>query len=91
MVVTARIADLIRKHRLERIPDAIADGTFFDMQSGDSALIDLVLSDAVAPDVAAAAARSHHDFMIALDRAVGKAAEERFAAGDVSALPTLRS
>jgi twitching motility protein PilT len=92
MVVTARIADLIRKHRLERIPDAIADGTFFDMQSADSALIDLVLSDAVAPDVAAAAARSHHDFMIALDRAVkGKAAEERFAAGDVSALPTLRS
>src|SRR5918992_4231270 len=33
MVVTARIADLIRKQRLERMPDAINDGTFFDMQS----------------------------------------------------------
>jgi twitching motility protein PilT len=94
MIVTARIADLIRKHRLERIPEAIADGAFFDMQSAERALIDLVLSDAVGRDVAAAAAPNHHDFTIALEQALKtKAAEERLAevGAGAEALPSLRS
>jgi twitching motility protein PilT len=91
MVVTARIADLIRRHRLDEIPRAIADGEFFDMQTGDRALIDLVLNDDVDREVAAGAARNHHDFMVALDQALkAKEAEER-ADDEQPALPSLRS
>ena len=40
MVNNARIADLIRENRTEEIPDAIADGSFFHMQSFEQALIE---------------------------------------------------
>ena len=44
MVMNARIADLIREERTEEIADAVAEGSFFDMQTFEQALIDLVLS-----------------------------------------------
>ena len=44
MVNNSRIEELIRENRAEEIPEAIADGAFFDMQTLSSALIDLVLA-----------------------------------------------
>ena len=42
MITNSRIADLIRENKPEYISEAIADGTFFDMQTLSNALIDLV-------------------------------------------------
>ena len=42
MVANARIADLIRENKAEEIPEAIAEGAFFEMQTFTQALIDLV-------------------------------------------------
>ena len=42
MVMNARISDLIREQRTEEIADAVAEGGFFDMQTFEQALIDLV-------------------------------------------------
>jgi len=69
MVNNARIAELIRERRTEEIPDAIADGEFFEMQTFSMALIDLVLGDFVDRETAAGAATNRHDFEIALDHA----------------------
>ena len=69
MVSNARIAELIRERRTDEIPDAIADGDFFEMQTFSKALIDLVLAGLVDREVAANAATNRHDFEIALDRA----------------------
>ena len=44
MVMNSRIADLIREQRTEEIADAVAEGGFFDMQTFEQALIDLVLA-----------------------------------------------
>ena len=44
MVTNTRIADLIRDNEAEGIPDAIAEGQFFDMQTFTQALIEHVLS-----------------------------------------------
>ena len=41
MVMNARIADLIREERTEEIADAVAEGSFFDMQTFEQALIDV--------------------------------------------------
>ncbi len=70
MVNNARIADLIRENRADEIHDAIADGSFFKMQTFVQALIDLVVSGEVDRDVAANAATNRHDFVVALDRAL---------------------
>lgn len=69
MVANARIAELIRERRVDEIPDAIADGEFFEMQTFAAALIDLVLRDYVDRETAANAATNRHDFELALDRA----------------------
>src|SRR5204863_7008163 len=66
MVNNARIADLIRDNKAEEIPDAIAEGQFFDMQTFTHALIDLVLSGDIDKDVAGNAATNRHDFLVAL-------------------------
>ena len=76
MVVNARIADLIREDRAGEIEDAIADGTFFKMQTFTQALIALVLDGDVDREVAANAAGNKHDFLVALDRALKERAEE---------------
>ena len=69
MVMNARIADLIREQRTEEIADAVAEGGFFDMQTFEQALIDLVLAGRVEREVAANAATNVHDFEVALDQA----------------------
>ena len=74
MITNARIADLIRENKPEEITDAIADGEFFQMQTFQRALIDLVLDGLVDRDVAANASSSRHDFMVALEYAEKAAA-----------------
>jgi len=81
MVTNTRIADLIRENEAESIPDAIAEGQFFDMQTFTQALIEHVLSGEVDQEVAANAASNRHDFLVDLERALKqKAAEDRQAA-----------
>jgi twitching motility protein PilT len=69
MVMNARIADLIREGKPDEIPDAVAEGDFFQMQTFTQALIDLVLRGLVEREVAANAATNRHDFIVALERA----------------------
>ncbi|MGB2953915.1 MAG: PilT/PilU family type 4a pilus ATPase [Gaiellaceae bacterium] len=82
MVNNARIADLIRENRPEEIPDAIAEGDFFQMQTFTTALIELVLAGEVDREVAANASSNRHDFLVAVEyslkrHAVGPANDER--------------
>ena len=77
MVNNQRIADLIRENRAEEIPDAIAEGDFFQMQTFVQALIDLVLRGEVEREVAADAATNRHDFLVALEQAERLAAAEQ--------------
>jgi twitching motility protein PilT len=76
MVANARIQELIRENKPEFVPEAIAEGAFFQMQTLTKALIDLVVSGDVDEETAAAAAPNRHDFMIALDRALKEHAVE---------------
>jgi twitching motility protein PilT len=69
MINNSRIEDLIRENKTEDMPEAIAEGTFFDMQTMSKALIDLVISGEVEREIAANAAPNKHDFLITLDRA----------------------
>jgi twitching motility protein PilT len=69
MVTNARIAELIRERRTDEIPDAIAEGEFFQMQTFSKALIELVLGGHVERETAANAASNRHDFEIALQHA----------------------
>jgi twitching motility protein PilT len=69
MVTNDRIAELIRDNKAVELPDAIAEGAFYDMQTLSQALIDLVLEELVEREVAANAAPNRHDFVIALDQA----------------------
>jgi len=85
MVSNARIAELIRERRTDEIPDAIADGEFFEMQSFANALIALVLEGLVDREVAANAATNRHDFEIALNRAEKLVLTKQVAAGEVDA------
>ncbi|HWL32490.1 MAG TPA: PilT/PilU family type 4a pilus ATPase, partial [Gaiellaceae bacterium] len=70
MVMNSRISDLIREQRTEEIGDAVAEGGFFDMQTFEQALIELVLSGRVERELAANAATNVHDFQVALDHAL---------------------
>src|SRR5438128_8849728 len=56
MVTNSRIQELIRENKPEFVPDAIAEGAFFQMQTLTKALIDLVVSGDVDEETAAAAA-----------------------------------
>jgi Tfp pilus assembly ATPase PilU len=82
MVNNSRIADLIRESRSEEIPDAIAEGQFFDMQTFTQALIELVVAGEVDRETAANASTNRHDFVVALDQAL-----KRQAAGVVTDRP----
>ena len=70
MVSTARIAEFIRDNRTDLIPDAIADGKFFDMQTLRQSLVDLVVSGLVDREVAADVAVNRHDFILAVEHAL---------------------
>jgi twitching motility protein PilT len=74
MVNNSRIAELIRDQKIEEIPDAIAEGEFFDMQTFTDALIELVISDDIDREVAANAATNRHDFLVALEQALKRQA-----------------
>src|SRR5919106_1224277 len=67
MVCNARIAELIREDRADEVPDAIAEGEFFEMQSYTRALLDLVIAGRVDREVAADAATNRHDFLVELE------------------------
>ncbi len=99
MVMNARISDLIREERTEEIPDAVAEGAFFEMQTFQQALIEHVLAGTVDREVAANASTNHHDFLVALefaekrqnaDVAKERKAEEEAAEEDVPALRVVR-
>ena len=97
MVSNARIADLIREAKAEEIPEAIAEGSFFQMQTFSDALLELVLDGRVERDVAANAASNRHDFEVALEhalkaRAAAARVEEdaRQAKASPAAVPELR-
>ncbi len=70
MVMNARISDLIREERTEEIPDAVAEGAFFEMQTFSQALIEHVLAGRVDREVAANASSNKHDFEVALEHAL---------------------
>ena len=74
MVNNSRISDLIREQTPEEIPDAIAEGQFFDMQTFTQALIELVVAGEIDREVAANAATNRHDFLVALDQALKRKA-----------------
>jgi twitching motility protein PilT len=74
MVNNSRIADLIRDRKAEEIPDAIAEGQFFDMQTFAQALIELVVAGEVDRETAANAATNRHDFLVELDQALKRQA-----------------
>jgi twitching motility protein PilT len=69
MVNNVRIADLIRENKVEEIVEAMEEGSFFDMQTFERALIELVLAGVVDREVAANASTNRHDFLVALERA----------------------
>src|SRR6478736_5927090 len=74
MVNNARISDLIRESKTEEIPDAIAEGSFFQMQTFEQALIALVVAGDIDHETAVNAATNQHDFMVALDHALRRRA-----------------
>jgi len=74
MVNNARISDLIRESKTEEIPDAMAEGAFFQMQTFEQALIELVVAGDIDRETAASAATSQHDFMVALEHALKRQA-----------------
>ena len=70
MIANSRIQELIREDKSEYIPEAVAEGSFFHMQTLTQALIEHVIAGRVEQEIAANAAPNRHDFMIALDRAL---------------------
>ena len=66
MIANSRIQELIREDKAEFIPEAIGEGSFFDMQTMTSALITLVVDGEIEEEIAASAAPNRHDFTIAL-------------------------
>jgi twitching motility protein PilT len=70
MVNNVRIAELIRENKVEQIVEAIDEGSFFDMQTFEKALIGVVLAGTVDREVAADASSNRHDFVVALERAM---------------------
>ena len=82
MIANSRIQELIREDKAEYIPEAVKEGSFFDMQTLTDALIEHVIGGRVDQEIAAAAAPNRHDFMIALDRALKEHALEQAAAAE---------
>jgi twitching motility protein PilT len=70
MIANSRIEELIRESKPEYVPEAIAEGAFFDMQTMTTALIKLVVAGVIDEDIASAGAPNKHDFEIALRRAM---------------------
>ena len=84
MIANSRIQELIRENKAEYIPEAVGEGSFFDMQTLTTALIEHVIAGRVEQEIAANAAPNRHDFMIALDRALKEHALEQAEAAEVA-------
>ena len=56
------------------MPEAIAEGAFFQMQSFEQALIELVVAGDIDRETAANAATNQHDFVVALEHALKREA-----------------
>ncbi|MDP9492328.1 MAG: PilT/PilU family type 4a pilus ATPase [Actinomycetota bacterium] len=82
MINNARIGDLIREARPDEVHDAIAEGTFFEMQTFSQALINLVVSGEIDREIAANASTNHHDFLVALERALKQQTADQRAADE---------
>ncbi len=67
MIANTRVSDLVRENKPEEITDAIADGSYFGMQTFEQALTALVLHGVVDREVAANASTNRHDFLVNLD------------------------
>jgi twitching motility protein PilT len=80
MVNNVRISDLIRENKIEEVEEAIAEGSFFDMQTFTQALIAHVLAGTIDSEVAANASTNRHDFIVALERAVKQQSADQRAA-----------
>ncbi len=87
MVTNARIADLIRDGKSEEIPDAIADGAFFQMQTFAQSLISLVLEGKVDKEIAANAASNRHDFLVQIEHATKSQAAGEQGKGSADGAP----
>jgi twitching motility protein PilT len=87
MIANSRIQELIRENKPEFIPEAIAEGAFFQMQTMTAALIELVVKGAVDEETAASAAPNRHDFTIALRRALKEHALLSVEVADEFAIP----
>ena len=75
-----RIADLIRENKPEDIPEAIADGEFFHMQTLTIGADRRSCSQGqVDREIAATAAPNRHDFIIALEHALKEHAVKELA------------
>ena len=85
MINNARISDLIRENRADEIPEAIADGAYFKMQTFMQALLELVRAGEVDREVAANASSNRHDFLVALDHAMKQQAVDQAAADAAAA------
>jgi twitching motility protein PilT len=83
MAVNERISDLIREDRADEITDAIREGTFFQMQTFEQALLGLVADGEVERETAANVAMDRHDFVLALDHEL----KRRAATADAAAEP----
>jgi twitching motility protein PilT len=70
MINNARIEELIRENKADEVPDAIAEGEFFDMQTFSQALINLVVGGDIDQEIAANAATNRHDFLVSLEHAL---------------------
>ena len=89
MISNARIQDLIRENRPDEITDAIEAGEYYEMQSFASSLIALVLDGQIERGIAANAASSKHDFLVALEAAEKQAASETTPAGGTKPKPVV--
>jgi twitching motility protein PilT len=87
MITNNRIAELIRENRSEEIPEAIAEGAFFHMQTFTKALIALVVTGQISREIAADAATNRHDFEVALEHALKTEAADQAQAEAAAAQP----
>jgi twitching motility protein PilT len=86
MVNNARIGELIREDKADEIPEAIEEGSFFNMQTFAQALIALVVSGEIDQETAANASTNRHDFLVELEHALKhKGATEREAVEEEAA------
>jgi twitching motility protein PilT len=70
LINTGRVQErILDPEQTSTVPDVIADGDFYGMQTFDQALVALVRQGLITPEDASEAATNPHDFMLALKAA----------------------